>query len=42
MSAGLYALVGNEDRWCRYAEAGYGRVLARYIWEHTAEGYLAA
>lgn len=42
ISAGLYALVGNEARWRRYADAGYERVRARYTWERTAEGYLAA
>ncbi|HET7478458.1 MAG TPA: PfkB family carbohydrate kinase [Rubrobacteraceae bacterium] len=42
VGAGLYTLTGNPDRWRRYAEAGYGRVLARYTWERTAEGYLAA
>ncbi|QIN82180.1 glycosyltransferase [Rubrobacter tropicus] len=42
VAAGLYAVVGNADRWRRYAEAGYGRVLAKYTWERTAEGYLRA
>jgi len=42
VAAGLYSLAGNADRWRRYAEAGYGRVLAKYTWERTAEGYLAA
>ena len=42
VSAGLYALIGNEERWRRYAEAGYGRILSRYTWERTAEGYLRA
>ena len=42
VAAGLYSLVGNADRWRRYAEAGYGRVLAKYTWERTAEGYLDA
>ena len=39
---GLYALVGNEERWRRYAEAGYARVLDQYTWERTAEKYLGA
>jgi sucrose-phosphate synthase len=39
---GLYALVGNEERWRRYAEAGYNRVLDQYTWERTAEKYLDA
>ena len=42
VAAGLYSLAGNADRWRRYAEAGYGRVLAKYTWERTAEGYLDA
>ena len=42
VAAGLYSLTANPERWRRYAEAGYGRVLAKYTWERTAEGYLAA
>ena len=42
IAAGLYALTSNPERWRRYAEAGYGRVLAQYTWERTAEGYLEA
>lgn len=42
VAAGLFSLTGNEGRWDRYAEAGYGRVLSRYTWEKTAEGYLGA
>jgi sucrose-phosphate synthase len=40
VSAALFSLVGNWERWQRYAEAGYRRVLARYTWQRTAEGYL--
>ena len=42
VAAGLFSLTGNANRWSRYAEAGYGRVLSRYTWERTAEGYLDA
>ena len=42
VAAGLYALAGSAGRWRRFAEAGYGRVLAKYTWERTAEGYLDA
>ncbi|HMA34130.1 MAG TPA: PfkB family carbohydrate kinase, partial [Chloroflexia bacterium] len=42
VSAGLFALLSNEGRWRRYAESGYNRVLARYTWQRTAEGYLDA
>jgi sucrose-phosphate synthase len=42
VGAGLHTLTGNPEIWERYARAGYGRVLARYTWERTAEGYLQA
>jgi len=42
VAAGLFSLTANPDRWRRYADAGYGRVLAKYTWERTAEGYLEA
>jgi sucrose-phosphate synthase len=42
VAAGLFSLTAHPDRWSRYAEAGYGRVLAKYTWERTAEGYLEA
>jgi sucrose-phosphate synthase len=42
VSAGLFMLASNAERWQRYAEAGYNRVLERYTWQRTAEGYLAA
>ena len=42
VAAGLFSLTGNVGRWVHYAEAGYGRVLSRYTWEKTAEGYLEA
>ncbi|HEX8155976.1 MAG TPA: PfkB family carbohydrate kinase, partial [Solirubrobacteraceae bacterium] len=42
ISAGLFALTSNRDRWRRYAEAGYQRVLDQYTWQRTAEGYLRA
>ncbi len=42
IGAGLHTLTSNPSIWERYARAGYGRVLARYTWERTAEGYLAA
>ncbi|HJQ27864.1 MAG TPA: PfkB family carbohydrate kinase [Rubrobacter sp.] len=42
VGAGLHTLTGSPERWERYAGAGYGRVLARYTWEKTAEGYLEA
>ena len=42
VGAGLHALTSSPAVWERYARAGYGRVLARYTWERTAEGYLGA
>ncbi|HEY6582166.1 MAG TPA: PfkB family carbohydrate kinase [Rubrobacter sp.] len=42
VGAGLHALTSSPETWERYARAGYGRVLARYTWERTAEGYLRA
>ena len=42
VSAGLYKVVGHEDEWEHYAEAGYNRVIDHYTWERTAERYLEA
>jgi len=42
VGAGLHSLTGSPEVWARYATAGYDRVLARYTWERTAEGYLQA
>jgi sugar/nucleoside kinase (ribokinase family) len=42
VGAGLHTLTSNPEVWERYARAGYDRVLARYTWERTAEGYLQA
>ena len=42
VGAGLHALTSDPAAWERFAGAGYGRVLARYTWERTAEGYLQA
>jgi len=42
VGGGLHTLTSSPEAWERYASAGYGRVLARYTWERTAEGYLQA
>ena len=42
ISSGLFSLIGNPERRRRFAEAGYNRVLAKYTWRRTAEGYLRA
>jgi len=41
IAAGLLRLVGPENEWARFRDAGRERVLARYTWERTAAGYLA-
>ncbi len=40
VSAAFYELVADADRWQEMAQAGYGRVRDRYIWQRTAEGYV--
>ena len=40
VSSAFYRLTSNPDLWSKFAEAGYERVLSRYIWKRTAEGYL--
>ncbi|MGF1470189.1 MAG: PfkB family carbohydrate kinase [Rubrobacteraceae bacterium] len=42
VSAGLYKVIGYEEEWEDYAEAGYNRVIEQYTWERTAERYLEA
>lgn len=38
--SGLFSLIGNPERWEKFAEAGYRRVQERYTWQRTADGYL--
>jgi sucrose-phosphate synthase len=40
IAAGLLRLVGPEDEWQAFQEAGRQRVLSHYTWEQTAAGYL--
>lgn len=40
VSAALFSLIIDPERWQRYAEAGYRRIQERYTWGRTAEGYL--
>jgi sucrose-phosphate synthase len=40
ISTALYQLTSNPELWHEFAEAGERRVLSRYIWKRTAEGYL--
>ena len=41
IARGLLETVTDEGMWSRYREAGIRRVVSRYTWERTAEGYLA-
>ncbi|MGD8624519.1 MAG: glycosyltransferase [Anaerolineae bacterium] len=40
IAAGLLRLVGPENEWPQFRDAGRARVLARYTWERTAGGYI--
>lgn len=40
IATGIFEAVGDPERWQRYSEAGYERVLDRYTWNRTAEGYV--
>jgi len=40
ISTALYKLTANPELWKKFAQAGYQRVISRYIWKRTAEGYL--
>jgi sucrose-phosphate synthase len=42
IARGLLRLLGDRAAWERFSEAGHRRVLERYTWERTAEGYLEA
>lgn len=41
IARGLERLVGHPEAWAEFARRGRQRVLDRYTWERTAEGYLA-
>jgi sucrose-phosphate synthase len=41
IARGLERLLGDARAWKQFARRGRQRVLARYTWERTAEGYLA-
>jgi sucrose-phosphate synthase len=40
IARGLLRVLRSEEAWTRFQEAGMQRVLSRYTWERTAEGYL--
>lgn len=39
LASGLLRLLADENEWARFQEAGHRRILDRYTWERTAEGY---
>lgn len=41
IAAGLLRLVGHDNQWQTFQQAGRERVLTRYTWERTATSYLA-
>jgi sucrose-phosphate synthase len=41
IAGGLIRVVGSPESWERFHQAGIRRVLSRYTWERTADGYLA-
>jgi sucrose-phosphate synthase len=40
VAQGLLRVLKSEETWKHFQEAGMQRVLSRYTWERTAEGYL--
>lgn len=40
VARGLLRVLESESAWQRFHEAGQERVMSRYTWERTAEGYL--
>ena len=40
IARGLLRVLGSKESWRHFHEAGMQRVLSRYTWERTAEGYL--
>lgn len=41
IARGLLETLSSEEAWQRYHRAGIERVISRYTWDRTAEGYLA-
>jgi sucrose-phosphate synthase len=41
IATGLIAVLGARESWQYYHEAGIERVVTRYTWDRTAEGYLS-
>lgn len=42
IAQGLLEVLGTTEAWQYYHQAGIDRVISRYTWERTAEGYLSA
>jgi sucrose-phosphate synthase len=42
IARGLLRVVSSETSWAHFHQAGLQRVLSRYTWERTAEGYVGA
>ena len=40
IARGLLRVLGSQESWVHFQRAGMQRVLSRYTWERTAEGYL--
>jgi sucrose-phosphate synthase len=41
IARGLLRVLGSQEAWEHFHEAGMARVLSRYTWTRTAEGYLS-
>jgi len=41
IAQGLLKALSSPEAWQRYHKAGLERVITRYTWDRTAEGYLA-
>jgi len=40
IAQGLLAVLGSKEAWQYYHQAGINRVVSRYTWDRTAEGYI--
>ena len=40
IARGLLRVIGSPDKWQTFQKAGIERVISKYTWERTAEGYL--
>lgn len=42
IAQGVLEILATEESWQQYHRAGINRVISRYTWDKTAEGYMAA